>query len=514
MQTPLEAIPQAQPLDEHNQLLVSRVHPPEWENPPPPPSRHQLVVVGAGTAGLVTAIGAASLGARVALIERNLMGGDCLNSGCVPSKALIRAAHAAAAVRDAAEFGVRLPRAAVSVDFARTMERMRKLRAGISDHDSARRFSSLGVDVYFGDAEFVGPQTVRVGDLTLEFAKACIATGTKPALPAVPGLAEADALTNESVFSLTGLPRRLAVIGGGPIGVEMAQSFARFGAEVTLIQSGPGILPREDRDAAESVERSLRRDGVALLCGSRPVRIATSNREHAIEVETQPGGDRKTVLADRILVAAGRVANVANLGLSAAGVAYDERRGVEVNDRLRTSNPRIYAAGDVCSAYKFTHMADATARIVIANALFFGRSRASRLVVPWCTFSDPEVAHVGLHEREAEERNLAIDTYRTEMAAVDRAVLDSEADGFVKIHCQRGKDTILGATIVARHAGEMISEVTAAMTAGLGLRSIANTIHPYPTQAEALRKTADAYQRTRLSPAVRRLLRTILRWHG
>ena len=509
----IESIVEARPLDEHNRLLVGNVHPQDWQNPVPK-GRYHMVVIGAGTAGLVTAIGAAGLGARVALIERNLMGGDCLNSGCVPSKALIRAAHAAANVRDAGQFGVRVAEGSSSVDFGQIMERMRRLRAGISAHDSARRFSDQGIDVYLGQATFTGPRQVRVGDQTLEFAKACVATGTRAMIPPVPGLTEVGALTNETVFTLTELPARLAVIGAGPIGVEMAQSFARYGSQVTLIEGGRGLLIREDRDAAAVVEGSLRRDGISMLFGTKAAAVASDHGELLVTIRSE-GDDRQgEIRVDRILVAAGRVPNTESLGLDAAGIISDRRTGVVVDDRLRTSNPHVYAAGDICSAYKFTHTADAMARIVIGNALFFGRSKASALNIPWCTYSDPELAHVGLSESQAAERSIAIDTYRTEMSAVDRAVLDSEAEGFVKIHCKRGTDKILGATIVARHAGEIISEVTTAMTAGAGLRTIAGTIHPYPTQAEAIRKTADAYQRTRLTPTVQRLLKAILRLRG
>lgn len=502
-----------QPLDDHNQRLLQNVHPPEWTNPTPK-GRYHMVVIGAGTAGLVTAVGAAGLGARVALIERSLMGGDCLNAGCVPSKAIIRAAHAAAAVRDAGPFGVRLDRSSPSVDFGLVMERMRKLRAGISSHDSATRFSGLGVDVFLGEGQFAGPDSIRVGDAELSFSKACIATGTRARIPPIPGLAESGALTNETVFSLTELPERLVVIGGGPIGVELAQSFARFGSQVTLIQGADRILPREDADATEIVERSLVRDGVAILRSTFATKVSKEGSLTTVRAESQVDGTVHEVAADRVLVAAGRVPNIEGLGLDAARVRYDDRLGVIVDDRLRTSNRRVYAAGDISSQYKFTHMADAMARIVIGNALFFGRGKASSLHVPWCTYSDPELAHVGLSESEAQSKGVPIDTFRTDMASVDRAVLDSESEGFVKIHCKQGSDKILGATIVARHAGEMISEITAVMTAGGGLKSLAGTIHPYPTQAEAIRKTADAYQRTRLTPGVKRLLNFMLRLHG
>lgn len=508
-----DTFPIAQPLDKHNRLLISHVHPGDWQNPTPK-RRYHMVVVGAGTAGLVTAIGAAGLGARVALVERALMGGDCLNAGCVPSKAIIRAARCVASVRDAAQFGVHLPEGAASVDFGKVMERMRRLRAGISAHDSAQRFSDQGVDVFLGQATFTGQRSVRVGSSELKYSKACIATGSRAVLPPIPGLREADPLTNETVFSLTELPPRLAIIGGGPIGVEMAQSFARFGSEVTLIEGGAGVLTREDRDAARIVERAMRRDGVSMLFRTKATGLAVEDGLSVVRTESMEDGAAGEVRADRVLVAAGRAPNVEGLGLESVGIQWEDRRGVLVNDKLRTSNRHVYAAGDVSSAFKFTHMADAMARIVIGNALFFGRSRASALTVPWCTYSSPELAHVGVHEQQGENGGASIDTYRTDMSAVDRAILDSEPEGFVKIHCKSGTDRILGATIVAEHAGEMISEVTTAMVGGLGLRSIAGTIHPYPTQAEAIRKTADAYQRTRLTPGVRRLLRAMLRLKG
>ncbi len=510
MPTPIEEIVEARPLDEHNRALVSRVHPSGWVNPAPR-GRYNMVVVGAGTAGLVTAAGAAGLGAKVALIERNLMGGDCLNVGCVPSKALIRAARALADVRGASEFGIAIP-GGVSFDFAKTMERMRGLRAEISRHDSAKRFAELGVDVYIGDAAFTGRNTVEVEGTTLAFAKACIAAGARPARIPIPGLWEVGALTNETVFSLTELPPRLAVIGAGPVGVELAQCFARFGSQVTLLENRRGILSREDRDAAAIVEKALIRDGVRLNCCQNAVNVRQEGGEKVIEVESAEGGERAAIRVDEILVGVGRAPNVENLGLEAAGVRYDMRGGVAVDDFLRTSNRDIYAAGDVCFPYKFTHTADAMARIVIGNALFFGRGRTSALTIPWCTYVDPEIAHVGFYEHDAEEKGIAVDTFQIEMSAVDRAVLESESEGFVKIHCKKGTERILGATVVARHAGEMISEITTAMVGGVGLGSIAKTIHPYPTQAEAVKKAADAYNRSRLTPRVKSLLGKILEW--
>jgi pyruvate/2-oxoglutarate dehydrogenase complex dihydrolipoamide dehydrogenase (E3) component len=487
--------------------LLANAHPPDWQNPHPA-GRYNLVVIGAGTAGLVSAAGAAGLGAKVALIERHLMGGDCLNYGCVPSKALIRAARAAADVARAAPFGVTVP-AGSRVDFAAVMARMRRLRAGISPHDSAERFRSLGIDVYLGDARFVGPTAVEVAGQRLEFAKAVIATGARAADPAIPGLAEVGYLTNETVFSLTELPARLLVLGAGPIGCELAQAFARFGSDVTLINRSPHIMPREDPDAAAIVQRQFESEGIRLQLEVKVQRAEKAGAGKRLIGEQR--GQPLVLEGDAILVGVGRAANVEELGLESAGVAYDAK-GVHVDDRLRTSNRRIFAAGDICSAYKFTHAADAMARIVIQNALFLGRKRVSALVIPWCTYTDPEVARVGLSEKEAQDKGVRFQTFVQELADVDRAVLDGETEGFVKVLVREGSDTILGATVVARHAGEMISELTQAMVARLGLKTVGATIHPYPTQAEAIKRVADAYNRTRLTPFVKSLFRKWLGW--
>ena len=496
------------PWDAHNHTLVQNVHPADWVNPTPT-RRYNLVVIGAGTAGLVTAAGAAGLGAKVALIERHLLGGDCLNVGCVPSKALIRAARAVADVHEADGYGVTVP-PNTRVDFAAVMERMRRLRARISQTDSARRFRDLGVDVYLGGGRFAGPDAVDVAGQRLRFRKAVIATGARAVAPPIPGLAAAGYLTNESVFSLTALPRRLAVIGAGPIGCELAQAFARFGAHVSLLEQHRQILTREDPDAAERVGRALTRDGVQLLFGCTIRQVESSGGEKVIHLAA--GGSDRALRVDEILVGVGRAPNVEELGLEIVGVACDGTKGVVVNDRLQTTNPRIFAAGDVCSDYKFTHNSDFQARIVIRNALFLGRARASALTIPWCTYTDPEVAHVGLYEHEARARGIPVTTLVQELEDVDRAILDGEDDGFVKVHVRSGSDHILGATVVARHAGEMLPELTLAIVHGLGLGKIAETIHTYPTQAEAIRKLGDAYNRTRLTPRVRKLFGTWLAW--
>ena len=495
------------PKDVYNQRLISNVHPPDWKNPVPL-GRYNLVVLGAGTAGLVTAVGAAGLGAKVALIEKHLMGGDCLNVGCVPSKALIRAARAAAAIRKSGDYGIKVP-PGVEIDFGQVMERMRRLRSEISPHDSAARLRELGVEVFLGQGKFVGSETIEVGGQKLSFAKAVIATGARAAAPPIPGINEIKFLTNETIFSLTERPKRFAVIGAGPIGAEMAQTFARLGSEVYLVETMHGILPREDRDAAELVQKALEGDGVKVLCCGKELKLA--EEPGGIRLRLESHGKGYGVLVDQLLVAAGRAPNVEGLGLEAGGVEFDSK-GVHVNDRLQTTNKRVYAAGDICSRYQFTHAADFMARIVIQNALFKGRARATSLVMPWCTYTSPELAHVGLCEGQAKEKAIELDTFTHYLSEVDRAILDGETEGFARIHVRKGTDTIVGATIVAEHAGDMISEITLAMVGELGLKTVGATLHPYPTQAEAVRKTGDAYNRTRLTPTVKKLMGGWLAW--
>ncbi|WP_085814047.1 mercuric reductase [Geoanaerobacter pelophilus] len=497
-----------QPDSAENRELEWNVRPPGWQNPVPS-GRYNLVVVGAGTAGLVCAAGAAALGARVALVERLALGGDCLNVGCVPSKALLRASRAVFDARGSGGFGV-VGGERLQADFSVALKRMRGLRAGISSHDSAFRFrDQLGVDVYLGQGTFTAADALQVNGATLRFAKAALCTGARAAIPPVPGLEELGCLTNETVFSLTSLPQRLAVIGSGPVGCELAQAFARFGSKVTLIERGAGILAREDRDAAAILENVFRREGIQLELRAKLVRAWSSGSEKRLLLERD--GAEFEVAADAVLVGAGRAPNTDGLGLEAAGVEFDGS-GVKVNDFLQTSNRRIYAAGDICSAYKFTHVADAQARVVIENALFPGRRKNSALTVPWCTYTDPEVAHVGIYEADAAAHGVEVRTLTIPFAEVDRAVLDGETEGFARVHLKKGSDTILGATIVARHAGEMIGEVVLAIGAGLGLSAIGRTIHPYPTQAESLRKLADSYNRGRLTPSVKKLMAAWLAW--
>ena len=369
---------------------------------------------------------------------------------------------------------------------------------------------ALGVDVFLGQARFSGPDTIEVGDRQLRFRRAVIATGGRAVAPPIPGLDQVDYLTNETMFSLTELPARLGVIGGGPIGCEMAQSWARFGSQVTLFDMADHVLPREDPDAAAIVQASMVSDGVALMVGTRINEVAAGAAGTRVSYELSDGVSRQ-VEVDALLVAVGRKPNVENLGLEAAGVRHGAR-GVEVDDFLRTSNRRVYACGDVASRYQFTHTADAQARIVIQNALFFGRSRASKLVVPWCTYTSPEIAHVGMYEADARAAGHDVTTITIPLAEVDRAVLDGEDTGFLRVHHESGR--ILGATMVADHAGEMIGELALAITAGVGLSKISGTIHPYPTQAEVIRKAGDAFRRTGLTPLTKRLLRGWFRLFG
>ncbi|MFW5967536.1 MAG: FAD-containing oxidoreductase [Persicimonas sp.] len=499
-----------EPMDEANVELLDQVHPPAWVNPEPE-ARYNMVVIGAGTGGLVTAAAVAGLGGKVALVEEDLMGGDCLNFGCVPSKALLRAARAAAQIEGAEEFGIRIE-GRVEVDFEAVMQRVRSIRAHISHHDSAQRFASeLGVDVFLGRGRFSDPNTVQVEGTELNFAKACVATGARAAIPPIPGLEEVPYLTNESLFNLTRLPPRTGVIGAGPIGVEMAQALCRLGSEVTVFDMQERILTREEPEAARVVFEALDADGVAFELGADIERVShtdagDSDDFAAIRVHL---ADEETRAFDALLVATGRRPNVANLGLEQAGVTFDERTGVEVDDRLQTTNPDVYAVGDVATRYQFTHAADFMARMVVQNALFFGRKKFDDLLIPWCTYTDPELAHVGLYPRDLEEREIDYQTYEQPLDDVDRAILEGETDGFVRVHVD-GSGTILGATIVAPNAGDLISEIAVAMRADMKLDALGDVIHPYPSIAGAIRKTGDAFTRTRLTPTVKKLLRGVL----
>lgn len=479
--------------DEHLERQRMRsVRPADWRNPEPA-QRYALVVIGAGTAGLTAARMAASLGVRVALVERDLLGGTTLNIGPLPSKAIIRTSRTYAEMGHADRFGGCVP-GDIRVDFPRVMRRMRDIRARLSRADSAQSLTAAGVDVFFGEASFTGTDALEVDGTTLRFRKALIATGARPIVPEIPGLAEAGYLTNENAFELNEAPRRLLVIGGGPLGCEMAQAFCRLGVQTSIVQSWPLFLPREERDAAQILSDAFARDGLGVRLNTRVLSIHAEAGGKTAELITDDY--RSSVTVDAILLGTGRKASVDSLDLGAAGVVHDHEHGVIVDDFLRTSNPRIYAAGDVCLSYKFTDTAEASARMAVRNALRRGHGRLSRLVIPWCTYTDPEIAHVGMYVREARARGISMKTFTVPLHTVHRAIADDEQTGFVKIDVMNHTDRILGATIVAHHAGEMISEITLAMTAGIGLRRLARVIHPYPTQAAAIRMAANACART------------------
>ena len=494
------------PYDKHNAILVSNAHPADWQNPEPN-GRYNLLVIGGGSAGLVAAVGAAGLGAKVALVEKHLLGGDCLNAGCVPSKTLLRSAKAIGDIKKAAELGIIID-GTVTADFGTVMERMRRIRADISYHDAITRFSDLGIDMYLGTGEFTGADTFAVDGKTIQFSKAVIATGARAAHIPIHGLAETGYINNEGLFELTELPPRLVVIGAGPIGLEMAQAFARFGSKVTVFDISNKMAALRDPDEIAIIRGALEADGITFYLGSRTQKVERVGDDKLITFEYE--GETMTLAADEILLAAGRRPNIEGLNFEAAGVAYN-KRGVEVNDKMQTTNSRIYGAGDVSIPMQFTHTADATARIVLNNALFMGRQKYSDLIIPWTVYTDPEIAHVGMFDHEAEAMGTAVDTFTIPISETDRGRTDGE-DGFVKIYVKQGSDKILGATIIARHAGEMISEITTAMVAGVGMKSLSTTIHPYPTQAEAIKKAADAWNRTRLTPRVANLFKKWLAW--
>jgi pyruvate/2-oxoglutarate dehydrogenase complex dihydrolipoamide dehydrogenase (E3) component len=462
---------------------------------------YNVVVVGAGTAGLVTAAGTAGLGGRVALIERNKMGGDCLNFGCVPSKALISSARLIQQIRDAEKWG--LDRQSPQFAFERIFERMRERRAKIAPNDSQERFESLGVDVFRGEARFISPHELEVDGQKLHAKNFVIATGSRAAIPKIEGIDQVPYFTNETIFDeLREKPESMIVLGGGPIGCELGQTFSRLGVKVTIVQRGTQLLPREDVDVAEFMQNRFMAEGIRFHLKAPAKRVSMHDGKIALEF-----ADVEPITADAMLIATGRTPNLLALNLKAAGVDYDAH-GVKVNAYLQTSQPHIYAAGDITNSLKFTHTADFTARIVVRNILMpfqFLRQKVDWSVVPWCTYTDPEVAHVGLGEEEARRKNIGYDLFVVPLEDVDRAVVESEELGFAKILAAKGSDKILGGTIVATHAGDLLHEFVLAMKASIGLGTIASTIHAYPTFAELARKAGDKYNKTRLTPRAKKI---------
>ncbi len=484
-----DTVPGAGTHDQH--LFLRRVRPEGWKNPLPR-AIYDIAIVGAGPAGIAAATYAARRGFSVALIERNRLGGNSLNVGSIPSKSIIRSARVYAGIDNAEAYGVPTPNEA-AIEFAKVTERMRRIRLRVAEHLSVEKLSTLGIDVFFGAARFVGADALLVGDVRLTFRKALVATGAEPRPSDIRGLDDVGYLTSSTIFQLKVLPPRLGVIGGGPLGCELAQAFCRLGSEVTIVQNDPKFLPREERDAAESLSRSLARDGVSTRLNTSVVGARRAG--NAKILETVNNGIKNEVEVDEVLLSIGRVAHVRGLDLEHAGVAVDHERGVMVDDFQMTTNPNVYAAGDVCTEHKFANAAEATAGIAVRNALCGARERQSELTIPWCTYCDPEIAHIGLYVWEARERSIPIKSYSIMMSDVDRAITDGEEVGFLKIHIRDGTDQILGATIVASRASELINEMAVVMKAGVGLKQLATVVHTYPAESGAIALAAAAYVR-------------------
>ncbi|MGE4369147.1 MAG: FAD-dependent oxidoreductase [Burkholderiaceae bacterium] len=457
-----------------------------------------LIVIGAGAGGLVSAYIGATVKARVTLIEEHLMGGDCLNTGCVPSKALIRAARAAKALKRAKEFGI--DHAGGQVNFAAVMARVHRVIRDIEPHDSARRYRGMGVDVVQGRATLITPWEVRIdfpdgSQQQLTAKKIILATGAAPIVPNIPGLKEAGVLTSETLWQLNSLPQQLVVLGGGPIGCELAQSFARLGSRVILVEMGPALLPREDADAGALVAQALKDDGITVLTRHQALRVELHPQGKRLIVQHE--GQEHALPFDHILCAVGRAARISGFGLEALGIALTERNTIATNALQQTSLPNIYAVGDAAGPLQLTHAAAHQAWYAAVNALFgrFRNFRNEHAVIPWITFTDPEVARVGLSETEAREKGIAFEITRYSIDDLDRAITDGAAHGFVKVLTPPGSDRILGATIVGEHAGEMLAEFVLAMKHGLGLNKILGTVHTYPTWAEANKYAAGEWKK-------------------
>lgn len=528
-----EVIAGVSPIDEHNVKLLNDVHPRNWKNPEK--REFPVVVLGAGAGGLISTIQGIALGMKVAIIEKALFGGDCLNIGCVPSKALLSCAKTVKQLQAAEEYGIGFQADSksgdsqetvikVKVDFAKVMERMRSLRSHISPVDSLERYSDMGASVFQGKARFLDKNTVEVSKVSesgeseqikLQFSKAIIATGGRAFIPPIPGLTAVPYLTNETLFNLTTLPKSFAIIGGGPIGCEMAQAFALFGSSVYLFDREDRVLLRDDVEAAAIVQASLESAGVKLVLGSNigQVRSAPGATESSPQLEILFSLDGKEDLlqVDQILIAAGRVPNVEELNLEAVGVQYTAR-GVTVDDHLQTTNANIYAVGDVCLSTQFTHMADVSAKVAFRNAMFpFSRETISSFIVPRCTYTSPELASVGRTEAELIQKDIPYSVLTMRLAHNDRAILEggSATEGFVKLFIRKGADTILGGTIVASHAGDMISEVSVCIQHNIGAIGLSRVVHPYPTTADAIRLCANQANRARLTPMRKKMLRVL-----
>jgi len=471
---------------------------------------YNLLVIGAGSGGLVSAYIAAAVKAKVALIEKHRMGGDCLNTGCVPSKALIRSSRLVAEARDAGRYG--LEDTELEVDFGRIMDRVQDVIAKIEPHDSVERYTELGVEVIEAEARLVSPWEVEAGGRRLSARSIVLATGARPLVPPLPGLDAVEYLTSDTIWVLRELPARLVVLGGGPIGAELAQSFARLGSEVTIVEMAPRLLPREDEDAAAAVAARFAAEGLHLATGHRAVRVETDDTGQRLICEHD--GEEVAFAFDRLLIALGRRANVEGFGLEELGVTLDERKTLAVDGWLRTNFPNIYACGDVAGPYQFTHVAAHQAWYAAVNGLLapFWSFRADYRVIPWATFTEPEVARVGLSEDEARAQGIDYEVTRYGIDDLDRAIADGAEHGFVKVLTRPGKDTILGATIVGAEAGNLIAEFILAMKYKLGLNKLLGTIHIYPTMMEANKYAAGEWKRAHAPQAALRLAQRVFAW--
>lgn len=471
---------------------------------------YNLIVIGGGSAGLVSAYIGSVLKARVALIEKHKMGGDCLNTGCVPSKALIRSGKVLSYIQRHRAFGLKSAKA--EFDFADIMERVQNVIKKVEPHDSVERYTRLGVDCFIGEAKVVSPHAVQVNGKTLTTQNIIIATGARPAVPPIPGLDQVEPLTSDNLWGLRELPKRLVVAGGGPIGSELAQAFARVGSQVTQVEMLPDILSREDDDVSRTVREKFLSEGIDVRVNSKCKEVVKEGKRTFMLVEGPQGTEK--IVFDRILVAVGRAANAKGFGLEDIGVKFGPRGTVEVDEYLRTTTHKnIYACGDVAGPYQFTHTAAHQAWYCAVNALFspFKKFKVDYSVVPWCTFTDPEVARAGLNEKEAKAQNIPYEVTTYGIDDLDRAIADSEDHGFVKVLTPPGKDTILGVTIVGYHAGDLIAEYVLAMKHGLGLNKILGTIHTYPTMAEANKFAAGVWKKNH---APEGLLKWVQKFHN
>lgn len=469
--------------DEFTEKLIQEVFPSNWKNPKPA-EMYDLLVLGGGPGGMQSTTIARSLGAKVAIVEKTHLGGECLNAGCIPSKAMLRSSRIAADIRDAKEYGIDVSEWKINIPAI--MQRVHRLQSTFAGHDSAEHFDKMGADVFLGEGKFTGDNQLEIAGQIINFKKAIIVTGTNPLPFNVPGVGPADYLTNQNVFRLSTFPKRLGVIGAGPVSCELSQAFCRFGAEVTLVTRGKRLLTTNDELATDRLQKLMTKEGLRIVFNSYVQRVEVRKNEKVIYLE-----NGQVLTVDTILTGIGRYPNVIGLELEKAKISYDQQRGIKVNEYLQTSNPNIYAAGDVCYDYKFTHISKELAKIAVINALNGNQIKDSALIIPRCTYTDPEIGQAGPTEKEARDKGIPLDTILVELTDIDRAVIDGESVGFAKIYVKAGTDKIIGATFMARHAGEMISEATLAIASNKGLLDLARNIHPFPTQCQIFRTAAE-----------------------